>query len=73
MTPAEGERAWQLADSLGVALVTPDGDLVMTAYKWTARLNRGAAYDSYYLALAERPGRALWTADRRLCYAVDQP
>jgi predicted nucleic acid-binding protein len=37
---------------------------------WTLRLNRAAAYDSFYLALAERLGCNLWTADRRLWQAV---
>jgi hypothetical protein len=33
----------------------------------------GAAYDSFYLGLAERLGCELWTADRRLRNAVDLP
>ncbi len=37
------------------------------------RLNRAAAYDSFYLALAESLGCELWTADQRLHNAVDLP
>jgi len=29
-----------------------------------------AVYDAHYLALAERLGAEMWTADRRLCQAV---
>jgi predicted nucleic acid-binding protein len=40
---------------------------------WTRRLNRAAAYDSFYLAVAESLGCELWTADQRLSKAVDLP
>ena len=43
------------------------------AYDWTLRLRRAAAYDSFYLALAETLGVDLWTTDRRLRTAVDLP
>ncbi|MFQ5613908.1 MAG: type II toxin-antitoxin system VapC family toxin [Anaerolineae bacterium] len=36
-------------------------------------MKRAAAYDSYYLALAETLGCELWTADRRLHNIVDLP
>jgi predicted nucleic acid-binding protein len=36
-------------------------------------LNRAAAYDSFYLALAETLQCELWTADRRLRSAIDLP
>jgi predicted nucleic acid-binding protein len=72
LTPEEGERALALARSLGVDLIPPDSDQAYAAFQWTVRLNRGAAYDSFYLALAERLQCPLWTADRRLCNAVDQ-
>ena len=43
------------------------------AFDWTVRLKRAAAYDSFYLALAETMECELWTAEKRLCNAVDQP
>ena len=45
----------------------------LSAFAWTRRLNRAAAYDSFYLALAEGLQCDLWTADRRLFNAVDLP
>jgi predicted nucleic acid-binding protein len=59
----------QLAD-LGVALTLPDGLQNRLAFDWTVRLKRAAAYDSYYLALAESLSCALWTTDSRLVNAV---
>ena len=58
---------------LGVRLVLPDASQNRQAFDWTLRLNRAAAYDSYYLALAEALECDLWTADRRLLNAVDLP
>jgi predicted nucleic acid-binding protein len=59
----------QLAD-LGVALTLPDGLQNRLAFDWTVRLKRAAAYDSYYLALAESLSCDLWTTDSRLVNAV---
>jgi predicted nucleic acid-binding protein len=73
LTLEEGERALGLARALGVALVSPDSDQTRAAFHWTVKLNRAAAYDSFYVALAEGLGCTLWTADRGLCNAVDQP
>jgi predicted nucleic acid-binding protein len=71
LTGEEGERALALAQRLGVRSVAPDGELVRSAFEWTRRLDRAAAYDSFYLALAEGLQCELWTADRRLCNAAD--
>jgi predicted nucleic acid-binding protein len=57
---------------LGVELVAPSESLARRAFDWTIRLNRVAAYDSFYLAVAESLGCELWTADRRLRNAVDE-
>ena len=73
VTVEEGERTLMLAQRLGVRLVAPYDELVQSAFEWTRRLNRAAAYDSFYLALAEGLQCELWTADRRLCNAVDLP
>jgi predicted nucleic acid-binding protein len=71
VTPEEGERALALGLRLGVRLVAPADELVRGAFAWTLRLDRAAAYDSFYLALAEGLGCDLWTADRSLARAVD--
>ncbi len=73
LTEAEGRRALARVNDLGVHLVTPDENQQRQAFDWTLRLKRAAAYDSFYLALAEGLGCELWTADRRLASAVSEP
>ena len=72
VTAEEGARTLALALRLGVRLVAPDDELVRRAFEWTLRLDRAAAYDSFYLAVAEGLQCELWTADRRLHRAVDR-
>jgi predicted nucleic acid-binding protein len=69
----EAVRAMAVMEELPVKLVPPDSAQSRRAFAWTCRLNRAAAYDSFYLALAASLGCELWTADRRLCNAVDLP
>jgi predicted nucleic acid-binding protein len=73
LTEDEGRRALGLLHKLEVRLVPPDATQAALAYDWTLRLRRAAAYDSFYLALAETQGADLWTTDRRLRAAVDLP
>jgi predicted nucleic acid-binding protein len=47
-----------------------DEALLNRAYSLATRLNRPTAYDSQYLALAERLGCEFWTADERLYNAT---
>ena len=54
-------------------MIPPDALLAQAAFEWTLRLNRAAAYDRFYLALAETLGCELWTADTRLRNAADLP
>ncbi len=72
LTPAEGQRALALAQGLSVQLLAPDDAQARQAFDWTIRLNRAAAYDSFYLALAEALRCELWTADQRLFNAAAQ-
>jgi predicted nucleic acid-binding protein len=58
---------------IGIDQVTPDEGQCQMATNWTIRLRRAAAYDSFYLALAESLKCDLWTADRRLFNAVNLP
>lgn len=62
-----------LALDLGVELMAPDEAQAHKAFEWTRRLKRAAAYDSFYLAVAETLACELWTADRRLVNAANQP
>jgi predicted nucleic acid-binding protein len=73
VTAEEGRRTLTLAQRLGVRLVAPYDELVQGGFEWTRRLDRAAAYDSFYLALADGPQCELWTADWRLYNAVDLP
>ena len=75
LTAEEAERSLSVLQELAIELVPPDAQGLQNrrAFAWTRRLNRAAAYDSFYLALAEAMHCDLWTADRRLCNAVDLP
>ena len=73
LTESEGRQALQLAQALEVQLIPPDHTQVELALDWTRRLKRAAAYDSFYLVLAETLSAALWTADKRLVNAVGVP
>ena len=72
LTPKQGQEALQLALLLNVQMVTPDESQIHRAFNWTLKLNRAAAYDSFYLALAEELNAQFWTTDKRLFYAVNQ-
>ncbi len=72
LTADEGRHALDMLDQLKVHLFVPDIEQNQIAFEWTLRLNRAAAYDSYYLALAQTLDCALWTADNRLFNALKQ-
>jgi len=69
LSPEEAERAFDLVHRLLVLVLTPP-DLHRRACELAARFNRPAAYDAYYLALAEMMNCEFWTADHRLFNAV---
>jgi predicted nucleic acid-binding protein len=73
LTDEEARRALGLVDAFPVELIVPDARLSEAAYGWGRRLQRANAYDAFYLALAEALGCELWTADRRLARAAQQP
>lgn len=73
LTPDEGRRTLVQLGELGVRLVSLDPAKNRQAFEWTLRLGRAAAYDSYYLALAQALKCDLWTADLRLFNAVNLP
>lgn len=62
----EIERALLRLDALPVESVSTDAVLRRSALVWAARLGHFAAYDGFYVALAERLETELWTADGRL-------
>lgn len=69
ITPADARRAF--GDLLAAITVRPDEPtLASRAFAIADGLGMRAAYDSLYIALAEREGCELWTADERLYNAV---
>jgi predicted nucleic acid-binding protein len=73
VTAEEAASSLVLVSELAVQLVAPDAEQARLAFAWTQRLHPAAAYDSFYLALAESLACELWTADRRLQTAVGLP
>ncbi|HXF63950.1 MAG TPA: type II toxin-antitoxin system VapC family toxin [Caldilineaceae bacterium] len=73
LSDGEARQALALAHRFPVELVLPDSRLAEAAYAWGRRLQRANAYDAFYLALAEALGAELWTTDRRLARAAQQP
>ncbi|MDX9993415.1 MAG: type II toxin-antitoxin system VapC family toxin [Anaerolineales bacterium] len=70
ITEAEGRLALEQLAALNVQLFTPNLEQNQAAFDWTIRLKRAAAYDSYYLALAQSLDCDFWTADSRLFNAL---
>ena len=60
----------QLALNLDVEVIEPDRRQCQLALEWAFRLNRAAAYDCFYLAIAESFDIPFWTADKRLYNAL---
>jgi predicted nucleic acid-binding protein len=73
MDEEDARESLGLVLDLGVQMIPPDEDQVQKAFIWTRRIDRIAAYDSFYLAAAESLGCEFWTSDRRLVNAVKQP
>jgi predicted nucleic acid-binding protein len=61
--------ALQAALALPIQLIG-DAELHLRAKSLAVGFNLPAAYDAHYLALAERLGSELWTADKRLVQAL---
>jgi predicted nucleic acid-binding protein len=70
ITEAEGRQALEQLATLGVQLFTPNLEQNQAAFDWTIRLKRAAAYDCYYLVLAQNLNCDFWTADSRLFNAL---
>jgi predicted nucleic acid-binding protein len=71
ITGEEGSAAIHQAMSLGVQIIIPDETQSLLAYQWTLQLKRAAAYDSFYLAIAEALEAEFWTADQRLVRSLE--
>jgi len=73
LTVEEADLALRDSHDLGVELFLPDVEGQRSALAWSRKLGRAAAYDSFYLALAERLACELWTTDLKLVRAVGLP
>jgi predicted nucleic acid-binding protein len=73
LTAGEARGSLDALTRLGVVLLPPDDNQNRQAIEWTFRLGRGAAYDSYYLAVAEMLRCDFWTADAALVTAASVP
>lgn len=73
LSATTGRDSLHLAYQLGIELIPPNEEQALKALAWTDRLKRVAAYDSFYLALAETLDCELWTIDKKLANAVAQP
>ena len=69
MTPDEVEEFLERALNLGLRFYG-DAQLHREALKMAQKYKLPATYDAHYLALAERLGIELWTADKRLYNTV---
>lgn len=72
LTEAEAEAALETALTLDVQIVEADDELCRHSFRWATRLKIAAAYDAFYIALAEWLGAPLWTGDRRLVNNAQQ-
>lgn len=73
LTAEEGRASLRLAHRLRIELIIPNEEQASRALAWSEKLSRAAAYDSFYLALAETLECELWTVDKRLVNAAARP
>lgn len=73
VSQAEAAQAFAISLEFPIHLVTPNDELTRAAFQWTLKLKRTAAYDSFYLALAQQLRCELWTYDQRLANAANEP
>jgi predicted nucleic acid-binding protein len=66
ITEEEGQVAVEDLYRLGVEIIPTDAGICQAAFAWAGRLGQSKAYDGFYLAVAERKGAELWTADEKL-------
>ena len=60
-----GDRAFEAFCQIDVRII-PSHDLLRAAWELARRFNRPVAYDSFYVAAAQREDCPLWTGDHRL-------
>ncbi len=71
LSESSGKASLKQALALDIDLFPPTPKLAQDAFLWTRKLNRVAAYDSFYLSLAQSLSCELWTADKKLVNAAN--
>jgi predicted nucleic acid-binding protein len=66
LTAVEAEEALQTIHGLHIEIINEDEALCLRALELAGKLGHSKAYDSIYLALAEKLGVDFWTMDERL-------
>ncbi len=66
ITIEEAEQAIRTIHALHVEIMDEDEELCLRALELAGKLGQSKAYDSFYLALAEKLAEPFWTADERL-------
>lgn len=72
LTEKNAQAALAILLDLGINRIEEDDTLCRAAFDWATRLAQKPAYDSFYLASAERLGAEFWTADQRLVNRTQQ-
>lgn len=72
LSTASAEGVLSSLLDLPIERVPPEPWMHRVALRWADRLGQSVAYDAQYVALAERLGATLWTADRRLAARAHQ-
>jgi predicted nucleic acid-binding protein len=67
LTPRETDEVMRVVLQFGVQPVDEDEKLCLDALHWATRLNQRAAYDGFYVSLAQQLDAEFWTSDARLC------
>jgi predicted nucleic acid-binding protein len=72
LTPQEAQAVLNQIMTLGVQVILPDETQAQLAFELALNLKRAAAYDCFYLVVAEALNADLWTADKRLIGAFQE-
>lgn len=70
MSEEQATEALNRALELELDWVAETPELCRSAFRWASRLGQHAAYDGFYLALADELRAEFWTADLRLVRAM---
>jgi predicted nucleic acid-binding protein len=72
LSRADGKAAVARLFALGIESVALDLSLSRQGFDWAERLGASRVHDAFFVALAERCGGSLWTANRRLALRARQ-